>query len=95
MVIVTFGMVGQQPNTANRHALVEELRQRLQFDIKSIHCARHALYGQLGSKTSRMAFTFVIDGFMEMLGQLASMRFGEVTEFGASESASRPIEAAQ
>ena len=95
MVIVTFGMFGQQPTTANRDALIQELRQRLQSDIKIIHCAHHAVYGQLGSKTSRIAYTFVVDGFIEMLGQLNSMRFGEAAEFGASDSAAGPIEGAQ
>ena len=93
MVIVTFGMFGQQPTTANRDALIQELRQRLQSDIKIIHCAHHAVYGVLGS--SHFAYTFVVDGFIEMLGQLNSMQFGEAAEFGASDFAAGPIEGGQ
>jgi hypothetical protein len=84
MVIMTFGMFGQEPTAANRDALLEELRLRLRSDIKVIHCARNGLYGTLGGM--RLSFTFVIDDFVEMLGQLNSMEFGEIQEFGTPDA---------
>jgi hypothetical protein len=89
MVVVVFGMPYPPPNTASRHAFAEELRQRLESDIKIIHCARQAVYGTFGHGGQRLAYTFMMDGFIEMLGQLHSMPFGEVMEFGASDA--RPL----
>ena len=86
MVIVAYGMFPQhQWGSGNRFTLVQELREQLGEDIKIIHCARRGVYGNLGSRT-RMSYSFVVSGFVEMLGLLVTMNFGETKDLGDTDA---------
>lgn len=79
IVIVAYGMFPQQQVVGKRSTLVRELAEQLQENVKIVHCARSGMYGNLGSN-ARMSYSFVVPGFGEMLGVLASMEFGETRE---------------
>ncbi len=86
MVIVAYGIFPQQHwGFGNRFTLVQELTAQLREDIKIIHCARRGVYGILGSRT-RVSYSFVVSGFVEMLGLLVSMNFGETRDLGDTDA---------
>jgi hypothetical protein len=86
MVIVAYGIFPQpQWGSGNRLTLVQELTEQLREDVKIIHCARRGVYGNLGSRT-RMSYSFVVPGFVEMLGLFVSMNFGETRDLGDADA---------
>jgi hypothetical protein len=49
-------------------------------NAKVIHCEGLGVYGILGNNR-RLSYGFVVPGFIEMLGKLSSIQFGESQEF--------------
>jgi len=83
IVIIAFGMLSnREERSGNRFTLAKELAEQLATNVKIIHCARDGVYGNVGN-LRRMSYGFVVPRFVEMMGLLASMKFGETRDLGA------------
>ena len=64
-------------SSAFRKAVLEEFSE----NVKLVHGSGVAHVGNLGAFSSRFAYSFILPGFLEALGALASLPFGNSREW--------------
>jgi hypothetical protein len=80
LVIIAYGLfVDESDQILNRTRLCESLKAELVGDVKIVHGRALGHIGNIGSKT-RMSFSFIVPGFLDALGILARLPYGEVYE---------------
>jgi hypothetical protein len=78
LVVITYGMF-PEPGKGNRFGLVAALQRAFPTKLKIIHGCGFGHYGNFGSKC-RISFTFQLPGFLDALGELSRINFGETKE---------------
>ena len=80
LVIIVYGIfdfdVQQQ---GDRLTLIEALNQTFKDDIKIVHGSESGCFGNLGGDT-RMSFSFIVPNFINALGLLANLSYGETKQ---------------
>jgi len=79
LVVVVFGMFVEPDAVHNRLTLVQALKDQFDCAVRIVHGAGVGYCGDIGSET-RPSFSFVVPGFIEALGTLSGLAFGEVKE---------------
>jgi len=80
VVIITFGALPFAHNpSGDRFVVAQEFVQALKDDVKVVHCKRDGKFGNVGGP-HLLSYSFIIPGFLEMLGVLAAMNFGETRD---------------
>lgn len=81
IIIITYGVLFSEPDdNQNRISLCKELRTSLAGNVKFVYGTAPGHFGNLGSAT-RMSFSFILPGFLEALGALAALPYGQEQSF--------------
>ena len=82
LVVITLGTIPFDPHgdRKTRARVVADLVKKLKSHIKILHGCVRASYGSYGIPR-RMTYGTIFPNFSNVLGKLASMEFGEITEW--------------
>jgi hypothetical protein len=80
LVIVVWGMIEfDTKQQGDRFTLIEALNKTFGDNIKVVHGSENGCFGNLGSDT-RMSFSFIVPSFINALGLLANLPYGETKQ---------------
>ena len=84
LIVIVYGITDIPKETsATRFTLLEALTKQFGSEIKIVHGAETGYYGNIGG-ANLLSYGFIIPNFLEALGQLSTISFGEVKEIGTS-----------
>jgi hypothetical protein len=80
VVVAVFGTISFDGTAAaGRLSFLASLRENFGADFRAVHGAAQGHYGCLGSGNC-LSYSFIVPGFVEALGALAEVRFGDAIE---------------